>query len=66
MKLYNLYAELISNPFAPKKYRDLAKHYEQIGDKNNAEAFLHALITKFKTNESDDTHFDTQQRIDDL
>ena len=63
MKDRELYVDLIGNPFAPKKYRELAKYYEKIGRHDAAEAFQYALKIKFETSdEFDSPPTDQEQR----
>lgn len=62
--LQSLYVDLISNPFAPKPYRELAKYYEKIGQQDNADVFWHALSVKFENiNEPDSTNPDQEQCV---
>lgn len=51
--------ELINHPFAPKKYREISRYYEEHGKINDSNAFLLALQTKFDV--SNNTHPDEKQ-----
>ena len=65
MKLHQLYVDLVANPFAPRVYRELARHYEDAGRPNEAAAFWHALSVKFGEKNDNDTRGDSEQRGDD-
>jgi hypothetical protein len=62
MKDYELYIDLIGNPFSIKKYKQIANHYRMLGQHDKADAFLYAISIKF--NESNDSHTDQEQRKD--
>lgn len=63
MKESTLYSDLIGNPYAPNKYRALARYYESIGRQNEADAFWHAINIKF-TYESNNSSTDQEPRSD--
>lgn len=45
--IINIYLNLIANPFPPKVYRELQKHYHRIGNKDAEDAFSYVIDVKF-------------------
>jgi 5-hydroxyisourate hydrolase-like protein (transthyretin family) len=54
MKVYDLYIDLIKNPFAIRPYRKLSEYYESIGKHDESLVFLHVISVKFGSEDDTD------------
>lgn len=61
MKVYDLYIDLITNPFAIKPYRKLSEYYESIGKHDENLLFLHAISVKFDSQNDIDNKYSDQE-----
>ncbi len=62
MILTQSYLEMLQFPNSPKVYRELRRHYRQLGKHHEAEAFTHLLKVRYNEMPDNDHDVDIDQK----